>query len=209
MGKTSLAIDLIRGTPEDRVFIFDPDDEFSTRMGIKRTAVTWEEFYEFAETDRIVCFDPSHSYGGYAVEGFEDFCDVVFKIARDGLSPKNLDSVVVTDEVQKYVNAQYAPPSFKNILETGRKSGLSSISLSRAPNRVNVSIREEFTELCLFRLDDENSLKFVAGLGVDTDIVRTLPEHHYLYVNVLKGTSRVCSLPFAKNSPVTLPEKTP
>jgi hypothetical protein len=198
MGKTTFALRYVNGSQHKRVFVFDPENEFQQRFQIKdeKIARNIPDIYRLAETERITIFDPQIEYEGMNAEAFELFSEVVFALARDGLCPQKIQSLMITDELQKYVNHAYAPQSFRTILETGRRQMLDTLSLSRAPNRLHTGIREEFTELVLFRLDDENSLKFAEGVGADIEQVKTLNEHEFLYFNILRGGERRGQLQF-------------
>lgn len=204
MGKTTWALEYMKGAPHDRIAIYDHQDEFAFRMGAK-IATTIEEFLTLMESERVVCFQFGKNYAGYKREMFAEFCDVVFDTA-EVLNRKGLECLFVCDELQQFVTGtqiESAPAEFRQILETGRRRGLDSLSLSRAPNRVNVAIREEFTELILFKLNDEQSLKFARDVGADTDAVAALPPHHYLYYNIISGREAGLKLEFKGKKTVT------
>jgi hypothetical protein len=200
MGKTTFGLRYVNGSPHHRVFVFDPEQEFAARFQVpdEQIARSIESVFEIAERRRIVVYDPQVEYPGQNAEAFDEFCQVVFEIARDGFCPRGIASLMVTDELQKYVNNVFAPQSFRTILETGRRQMLDTFSMSRSPNRLHPGIREEFTELVLFRLDDENSLKFAQGVGADVAQVQALNPHEYLYYNVLFGGTRRGKLEFAR-----------
>lgn len=203
MGKTSFALRYINGGPHHRVFIFDPEQEFAARLKLpeEQIARSMADVYRIAETHRIISYDPVLDYPGENDRAFDEFCQVVFALARDGFCPRSMNTLLVTDELQKYVNHASAPQSFRVILETGRRQMLDTMSLSRAPNRLHTGIREEFTELVMFRLDDVNSLKFAEGIGADTAQVSALQEHEFLYFNVLRGGERRGKVEFSRKGP--------
>jgi DNA helicase HerA-like ATPase len=198
MGKTTFALRYILGSPQTRVFIFDHQGEFAVRLGIeeKDTATNLERFFELAEVNRIVPFDFTVS-GADKESAFAAFCDAAFDTA-EALESSGHSSLFVCDELQQFVSAQNCPPEFKRIVETGRRYNLDTLSLSQRPNAVNAAIREQFTEMILFRLQDENSLKFATAIGADTDAVMRLPPHHFLYYNVINGGERAGEVSFVK-----------
>lgn len=199
MGKTTLSERFIKGSTHDRVVIFDHQDEFAARLGIPSEQVAYDEnsFIRLLEENRIVPFDFEPMFPGGKQQAFEWFCGFVFDVCKIGLQPLGKECLIVCDELQQFVNKHTSPMEFKQILETGRRYGLDSLSLSRAPNRVNDATREEFTEIFLFRLNDDNSLNFVEGMGADVEQVRALNEHEYLYFNVMSGRERKDKLQFA------------
>lgn len=200
MGKTSLAIRYINASPHDRVFIFDHQDEFANRLeiGRRRVARDPDELLELAQDHRIVPFDFATNYGGHMDEGFVDFCDSVYELARDGLEPLGLCALFVCDEIQRFVNPHQCPIEFRTIVETGRRSNLDSLLLSQRPNKINGDIREQLTEMFLFRLQDENSLKFAAEVGANTDRVMNLKPLEYLYFNLMNGREKTDAVEFAR-----------
>lgn len=204
MGKTSFALRYIHGSKHNRIAIFDHQSEFASRLEIppEKVAVDSMGFIRLLETERVVPFDFSVNWPGYKEEAFVYFCDLVYDVAKFGLEPKGLDCLFICDELQQFVNAAQSPVEFKQILETGRRFNLDSLTLSRAPNRLNTSTREEFTELILFRLDDINSLKFAEGVGANVAEVQSLSPHEFLYYNVIRGGERRGKVEFREKSRV-------
>lgn len=201
MGKTSWAIRYINGCSCDRIFIYDHQNEFAQRLEIPpdKVAYTPDDFLRLAETQRVVCFDFTKNYPGYKREMFDNFSEMVFEVCKFGLTPKGKQALFVCDELQQFVTGnsiEQAPESFRMIMETGRRYNLDTLMLSRAPNRVNVAIREEFTELILFKLNDETSLKFAKEVGADIEAVKKLAPHHYLYYNIITGRDGSAKLEF-------------
>jgi hypothetical protein len=198
MGKTTFALRYVLGSPQTRVFIFDHQGEFATRLGIseKDTATDLTKFFELAEVNRIVPFDFTVS-GADKETAFAAFCDAVFD-AASALEMAGHSCLFVCDEIQQFVSSQNCPAEFKRIVETGRRYNLDTLTLSQRPNAVNAAIREQFTEMILFRLQDENSLKFATAIGADTDSVMRLPPHHFLYYNVITGGERSGEVSFVK-----------
>jgi hypothetical protein len=203
MGKTSWAIRYINGSVHDRVAIYDHQEEFALRMGAQ-IAYTFDEFIRLFQEHRIVCFQFGKFYPGAKREVFAEFCDLVFEVA-ELLDKNGKETLFVCDELQQFVTGtqiESAPGEFRQILETGRRRALDSLSLSRAPNRVNVAIREEFTEMILFKLNDEQSLKFARDVGADVDAVSRLEPHQYLYYNVITGREAGLKLEFKEKGKV-------
>lgn len=208
MGKTSWALDFIRACPHDRICIYDHQNEFAFRLGIppEQVATDPESFIRLAQTNRVIPYDFTLKSPGFKREEFALFCDLVFDMA-EVLDAKGMETLFVCDELQQFVTGtqiESAPEEFRQILETGRRRGLDSLSLSRAPNRVNVAIREEFTEMIVFRLNDEQSLKFARDIGMDVAAVSRLEPHHYLYYNVISGREAAVKLEFSKRGKVSV-----
>lgn len=198
MGKTSLGLRLINGGNQTRVFIFDHQGlEFASRLEIppERVATDTASLIRLAEENRIVPFDFVPNYGGYKEQGFREFCETVFALAV-ALEAMGKSAVMVTDEIQQFVSTSECPIEYKQIIETGRRWNLDTVQLSQRPNAVNAAMREQFTELFLFRLQEENSLKFAASIGANVETVMNLPPHEYLYFHAIKGREATGKLEF-------------
>jgi len=204
MGKTSYACRYINGSSHDRVAIFDHQGEFASRLGLSReqVATDYDQFFTALETYRVVAFDFTKHYGGQMEAAFEEFCEQCFSLARRALEPAGLELLCVCDELQRFCTPTNCPPAFKNNVEVGRRYNLDTLSMSQRPNAITAAIREQFTELVLFRLQDENSLKFAAGIGVDVERVKNLPPHEFLFIQTVRGDERPGKIKFPDTVPL-------
>lgn len=197
MGKSSYGLRYIIGSHHDRIFIFDHQSEYSLRLKVQ-PVFTFEDFRKKASTDRAVIFDFTQNFAGELEESFDVFCDEVFDMSRNYLEPQNVESLFVVDELQKIIPTERAPKPLKNIYQTGRRFKLDSLTLSQQPNRLHNEVREQITELVLFRLDDENSLKFVKNMGKETEEIKTLQPLHYKWYNTVTGEERNSVIRYTK-----------
>lgn len=189
MGKTSYGERYIVGSHHQRVFIFDHQGEFFQRLHVL-PVTAFSAIRSRAETERIVCYDYSLEYPGQLLESFEAFCDEVFSISKDYLEPNGFECLFVCDELTKCMNPNAIPQSFKNIVQTGRRFAVDSLSLSQQPNRLHNELREQVTELIMFQLIDENSLKFCDQMGIDTAPIQRLKPLHYKWYQLVTGEAR-------------------
>lgn len=188
-GKTSYAERYIAGCHHSRIFLFDHQDEFNQRlhlMPVKR----FSDIRIRARTERIICYDYAEEFPGMLNESFDLFCDEVFDISKNFLEPQGLDCLFGCDEVQKCCSPSQCPQPLKNILQTGRRFGVDSVCITQQPNRIHNEQREQVTELVLFNLMDENSLKFVAQMGKDTSQIQALKKLNYKWYNLRTGEER-------------------
>ncbi len=197
MGKSTYALRYIIGSHHERVFIFDHQSEYSLRLNVP-ASYTFPEMFKRAQTERINIFDFSINYHGLLQESFNEFSDKVFEVSKKYLEPQGVESLFVVDELQKIIPVQDAPKELKNIYQTGRRFNLDSLTLSQQPNRVHNEVKEQITELILFRLEDENSLKFVKGMGKDTELVKALPPLNYRWYNTITGEERLSEIKYTK-----------
>lgn len=194
-GKTSYAERYIAGSHHGRVFIYDHQSEFATRLNIE-PVFDFDGLIENAQEHRIVCFDPSENFGGYFAETFVAFCEWVFSIAKVIQRKYHLESLFCCDEVQKLVDPYKTPVELKEILQTGRRYALDTLLLSQQPHRVGNEIREQWTEIACFQLIDGNSLKFPELVGLDPEEISRLPAHNYHWVETHTGEKRAGVLQF-------------
>ncbi len=197
MGKSTYGLRYIIGSHHDRVLIFDHQSEYSFRLKIS-PVYTFEDMRKKAATDRIVIFDFTQNFAGELEESFDYFCEETFDLARNHFEPQNVDCLFVVDELQKIIPTEKAPKPLKNIYQTGRRFKLDSLTLSQQPNRLHNEVREQITELTLFRLDDENSLKFVKNMGKETEEIKQLQPLHYKWYNTVTGEERNSLLKYSK-----------
>lgn len=198
MGKTTYALRYIQGSHHDRVFIFDHQGEFRNRIPTQegQVCVNVADLPAAVEKFRVVIYDPALEFAGNFEEGFEWFCEFVLGVCEHHTVRLGWHCLFVCDEIQKFCSPANCSFQFKAIVETGRRQMLDSLTLSQRPNAINPAIREQYTELIMFRLTDENSSKFASWAGADTDLVRQLPAHHFLFFNVMSGDERPGELVF-------------
>lgn len=199
MGKTSYLLKYLSGCSHDRVLVFDHQGEIAARLNARpeQVVATIEEMASAVETHRMVFFDPTVHYGGYFPDIFEEFCTAVLDLSRDHFEPAGMDTLFVCDEIQQFCKIGSVPPSFKAILETGRRANLDSFCLSQRPNKIDSDLREQWTEIVFFRLDDKNSHKFIEDCGADLDAVLALPPHNFLFYQRQTSESRSGNLGFS------------
>ncbi len=199
MGKTTYALRYLQGSSHDRVFIFDHQGEFRVRFNAQESQVATDEesFYAAAERHRLVFFDPAVNYGGAFLETFDDFAGLVHEIATQAFEPLGKNCLFVCDEIQKFCKIGAIPPNFKNVLETGRRSMLDSLSLSQRPNKIDADVREQWTEIICFHLSDPNSLKFLDAIGANPDEISGLGPHEFRFFQTQRGEERGGKLDFS------------
>jgi len=189
MGKSTYNLRYIIGSHHDRVFIFDHQGEYQIRLNLI-PCFTMAEVRRRAATERIIAFDYTKFHRGQMAESFDMFCDDIFNLCVDHLEPQGIESLLVCDEVQKVCTANECPQPLKNVMQTGRRFNLDSALMSQQPNRIHNEVREQVTELIMFNLNDENSLKFVKKMGLDEQPIIRQPALNYIWFNLMTGESR-------------------
>jgi hypothetical protein len=198
-GKTTYAERYMIGSHHPRIFIFDHQDEFNERLHLP-VVYDFDDIRRVASTERFVCFDYAQKYPGQLNECFDEFCTEIFAIAKDHLEPSGVDCLLVCDEVQKCVTPNLCPFPLKNVLQTGRRFGVDSLCMTQQPNRIHNEQREQTTELVLFNLMDENSLKFVSQMGKSTEDIQRLKRLQYKWHDLRNGEERFGELKFDSGS---------
>jgi hypothetical protein len=190
-GKTSYAERYIAASHHGRVFIYDWQDEFFRRLNVPRFGLGLYD-YRDGNMPRIVCIDPYETHASDLGGGFQEFCNLCFYEA----GKSDLDSLLVVDELQRLIPIADPPDELRNCYQTGRRQGLDTLVMSQQPNRLHNEIREQFTEIVFFRLNDRRSLDFVEERGADPALVSSLPPLHYLWLDTGTGETRQGNIRF-------------
>lgn len=162
-------------------FLFDPEGEFSTRLGL--TAAKNEEELEHQLDDGFVIYDPHTMFPGRMSEACAWFCNLAFEAS----SAMRGSKVLLIDEAWRYCNPGSIAMPLANCIQTGRKRGLGMMFATQRPNRLNEAITNEVTECVCFRLQGLNALERVSEMGADTDEVSALPMGSFVALNVDSG----------------------
>jgi len=181
-GKTTLAITQVLGQGHDRVVIADHEGEFSERLHVP-LCTDWSAFYSALETQRVICLDITEVAPGQTLETFDELAKQTLDLAKSVFDGKGMTVLFVIDEVQKYTSTSTVPENFKTLVETGRKWGVDTLSISQRPNKIHGDLLEQFTEIFFFQLKNPRSHIFGEYYGVTADEQMNLSEGEYLYLN--------------------------
>lgn len=196
-GKSTYNLRYLIASHHDRVFIYDHQGEYCERLHLL-PVYDFHSLRERTKTERLLAFDYSKNYSGEMEQCFDLFCDEVFSMCKNHLEPQGVECLFVCDEVQKVTTTSDCPKPLKNIVQTGRRFNLDTALMSQQPNRIHNELREQVTELVMFNLIDENSLKFVKKMGLDEMPIMKLPELHYIWYDLKRGTTRNSSIKYTK-----------
>lgn len=185
-GKSTGALAYLLGSVHDRVIIADHEGEFAHRLGLP-LADNFGDFYAALEKQRVVCLDITEVSPGHTDETFDELSRQTLDLAKSVFDPKGMQVLFVIDEVQKYTSAHQVPENFKALLETGRKWGVDTLSISQRPNRLHGDLLEQFTELFFFRLINQRSQQFGDYYGVTPEEQAALNPGEYIYLNQTTG----------------------
>lgn len=173
-GKTTYAIRAITGQSSECVFIFDPDGEFSHKLGVN-PALTAEGIDIAIETG-WVCFDPSIMFEGELEDALEWFCVLVMAYSKKHGGRK----FFVVDELGTYISGSKIPKPLKAIVQTGRRYGIDCVFMGQQPNELHNTVRTQLSEVVCFRLADDNALEFPIKRGFDEAEIRNLPDYQWV-----------------------------
>jgi hypothetical protein len=165
-------------------FIFDPEGEASTRLGIPAAGDAYE--LSLALIRQWVIFDPNVMFPGRHDEAFAFFCEWVFEMASRLPGQK----LMMVDEVWKYISTQKVPPELATCVQTGRKRGLAIIFNTQLPNKLHLALRNECSELVCFRLQDSAVLDYPLERGFNPEELRSLPDLHFISRSEKSGELR-------------------
>jgi DNA helicase HerA-like ATPase len=183
-GKTTFWLNFVTKSEHKLKLIFDAEGEYIMRgkHGIicyepKQLQETCERVLAGEAESNIVIFDPSIQFAGDLENGFAWFCEWVFEVSK--LAPM-VPKLLATDELQNLIGTDIIADSFRKVLETGRRYGLDFIAITQALNLIHNRVRNQITELVVFRTQEENALKYLKSRGFDPDEVSNLRDLNYI-----------------------------
>lgn len=177
--------------PAPLVLIYDwQGGEFAKRLGEKISSDREELAAHIDEGRRVICYDAETGETDPTGEGFEWFCGMAFELSGKTAGRK----LIVVDETQDLIDPWEMPTSLGNILSRGRRRMMDTCLVGRAANALNTVARDQVSELYCFRLTDDNSMKYPASLGLDTDEIRNLKDTHFIYRNNRTGETKKLAL---------------
>lgn len=92
--------------------------------------------------------------------------------------------VFLTDEADMVCSPNFQSIDLMNVVNWGRHHGVDSWFISRLMQRIHVDIRANASEFFIFRLMEENALKYIgniAGKGVANE-VKNLREYYHMVI---------------------------
>jgi hypothetical protein len=115
---------------------------------------------------------------------FDRFCAAGLAVAR-----ARGGCLVVVEELQRVTLPGWAPPHWRELIETGRKFGASIVAASQRPAMIDKGFFSNATMIRTGRLnfaDDQATL--AACLGVDKAAIAALAGQEYIERDLLAGT---------------------
>lgn len=182
-GKTTFVLRYLVNAQDLAVrFVWDPDGQMSDRLGLPAAAT--EEELKLSVESGWVLYDPNLMFPGKHAEAFQWFCGWAFH--QSSVLPGT--KVLVVDEVWRYCSNLAIPSTLAECIQTGRVRGLDCLFATQRPNRVNESITNEVSELVAFRIQGTNALKALQNLGLDPQVVWSLPPGQWISWNLETGS---------------------
>lgn len=170
-GKSRFFTALLQSPHYDKVIVYDAEGETSMRLGLPPVR-SFEDLDRAAFSDtRIICFDPVFLYPGRGEDGFAFLCGFTMDFARLG----KRKILFACDELQRFISPTSSCETFFDLLETGRRYGVDCIFVAQQPNLISNRLRNQLTQFACFQQQDERALDFCEQVGLDSEIVRSLP----------------------------------
>jgi hypothetical protein len=186
-----LACRLIYSHPAPLVLIYDwQGGEFAHRLGVKAVESRAELATRIEGGERLVCYNAEQGEGDPQGDGFEWFCEMAFEVA--GATPGR--KLFVVDECQELIDPWKIPDGLGKLLSRGRRRMVDTCLVGSAANALHSVGRNQVTEAYFFRTTDENSLKYPASLGINTDEIRDLKNTELVYRNNVTGEKQRLAL---------------
>lgn len=181
-----------------RVLAFDHKGEFGARYRFPVCSHA-AQLPECLAAGRVA-FNPQKEFEGCMAKGFEFCAAMAFSLAKRLPG----ETLFACDELQDWIGTgrKEMPAALGKVLESGRCYGLSSVALAQASNLVNCRLRQQFTEVVVFRQTEARALKFLDGAGLDTEAIGRLDKLHFTHVNLESGQSKSGRIAFQSGRPV-------
>lgn len=180
-GKTTFAIRYLLNVATACRFIFDDLGRFAKRLDLI-PARTLNEC-EAAVASRWVVYNPHTMFPGKPKNGFNWFCEWVYKKSKQGPGHK----VFCVDEVWQWQDGRSVPDELLTIATTGREEGIELMTCTQYPHWTNASLTGSATELVAFKLCETDALDEVKRIGLDKAEVAALPLGKFIALNRLLG----------------------
>lgn len=173
-GKTSFALRLLANEPVAHAFLYDPDGEFSARLGVPAALTA-------AQLDRslglgFTCFDPFTHFEGRPLEGVDFFAAWAWEVSSRLPGTK----AFFLDEFQRYAPPTSIPRHLAKVLEAGRRVGLETIAVTNRPSQIHGSAWQQVTEVVAFQSPGPSAAEALRPHGFDPEEVSRLPQLHWI-----------------------------
>ena len=182
-GKSTFVIRYLLNGKFSARFIFDPRGEYAVRF--KRRAVALPSELTASLQTGYTIFDPHPKFPGDENRAFENFCEWSHHMAGKILGRK----IFFVDEVWKHCSPNKIPLALARIVQDGRKNGITLITSTQRPNRINEAILNECNELVSFRLRGRNALNILTAYDEEfpVDELPQLTPLHFIARNLDTG----------------------
>jgi hypothetical protein len=169
-GKTTFFLSLLARHRARWKFCFDPEREIAKKLGWP-VCIDVPGMERRAAAGEPVCFDPDPLFADLE-EGFDFFCRWVWEVSCALKGVK----LFASDEVQDMTEtgAGGIPPSFKKIIQKGRRQEIDVLLITQSLGEAHHKIRGQLSHVYSFRHDDENALSWLKKNGFEPDAIRAL-----------------------------------
>lgn len=183
IGKTTDFVKRLRKEKSGWIFIFDHKREFSQKLGGLPVCCTLEQLCVATQKGGTICFDHQVLYPGDRTAGAMFFAEFVYSVAGHLRGRK----ILVIDELQEVAGPDDQPFELIKCLDDGRSLKIDFLGIAQSPNGIHNKIRNQLTEMFVFRQSDENAIKHLKQNGFDENEVRGLQPGQWLWKNLNTG----------------------
>jgi energy-coupling factor transporter ATP-binding protein EcfA2 len=175
-GKTTLLANLI--AERGRFILVDTKNDFDTKYfpgSVEATSLS-QLVSQLNKGEKRIIF----KFDGNVVT-FNWLCRYVVEFQTRNF--RALGPVTVgLDELNLFVDVNESPEQFQDLILRGRSIGIKSILASQWFNRVPTWLREQFSEIYVFRHKDPNGLDMLTFFGFDAEHVSNLGKFEALHL---------------------------
>lgn len=164
------------------IFIFDHKREFSMKLKMP-VCQTIAQLCHATERGGFILFDYQSLFPGDRKAGFQFFCNFIYTISESLRGRK----IIVADELQQVAGPDDDCTDLITALDDGRSYQIDAMLIAQSPNGLHNLVRNQLTQLYVFRQSDENAIKHLEQNGLDKEAIRALLPGEFFWKNLNTG----------------------
>lgn len=195
MGKSYFTCSLVDFLAEGRKFVMvtdqDRDIEMIDKMVgfpvLKHVEVTGENagkipYSKLIEENDAVAFEFMNILDEEQNDGINEICKTIYRIG---------DIVLYIDECHLFFPRFSYPVELERLIRGGRKFGIDTVLVTQQVVDLRKTALRQAYVLVLFRITEENELKKLKEMSINTQVVSTLPPYKCLVVDTVTGEEAI------------------
>jgi hypothetical protein len=184
IGKSTDFVRRLRKEKAKYIFIFDHKREFSQKLGLP-VVETLPQLAVATSRGGFILFNHQFLFPGDRAAGWRFFCNFVYTVSENLHGRK----ILVGDELQQVAGPDDDCEDFIMCMDDGRSFKIDFMGIAQSSNGVHNLVRNQLTEMFVFRQSDDNAIKHLKQNGFDESKVRNLRPGEWLWRNLNTGSA--------------------